>query len=148
MSFPSSGIRLSVALPVVMLLALTVGYSNAADQSSTSAGSTTTSSTKPSGKAASKLGDLTEFHRIATDVAAIVEKGDLSAAKARIKDLEIAWDAAEAGLKPRAASDWHVLDKAIDKALDALRAGEPKQADCKAAMTNLLKIFDTFKGNK
>lgn len=81
-----------------------------------------------------------------TSHTAIVDKGNLPAAKARIKDLELAWDSAEAGLKPRAADDWHVLDKAIDKALAALRTDAPNQADCKAALAVLLKTFSTLQG--
>ncbi|MFC5549110.1 hypothetical protein [Massilia aerilata] len=73
-------------------------------------------------------------------------KGQLPAAKARIKDLEVEWDAAEAGLKPRAADDWHVLEKAIDPALSALRADTLAQADCKAALADLLKTFDKLQG--
>ena len=94
----------------------------------------------------SKLGDLSKFRVIVVDTTKLVDANDLAGAKSRIKDLETSWDEAEAGLKPRAATDWHKLDKSIDDALNALRESSPNQARCKKSLSDLLALIDKMSG--
>jgi hypothetical protein len=140
MRYVKNAIRHMAIVTSIFLLGVAAGCSKPADKPLAATPSAATQN------APSKLGDLSEFQGIAKDVAGRVDNNDLPGAKIRIKDLETRWDSAEAGIKPRAASDWHRLDKAIDNALSALRAGSPTQAECKAAMDELLKTFTTLQG--
>ncbi|NDP65004.1 hypothetical protein [Polaromonas sp.] len=138
--------RGSAVLSAIALLSLATACSKPVDTAKT--GANPAAMTAPAASTASKLGDLSAFRSIAADVSGLVDKGDMPAAKTRIKDLEVAWDSAEAGLKPRAAEDWHILDKAFDQALKTVRADAPSVADSKQAMADLLKTIDSMQGKK
>jgi hypothetical protein len=103
-------IRSATAVSTLVLLTLAVGCSKPTETASMGTGATSTQSNgATSAAAASKLGDLSSFSSIATDVAAMV-------------------------------------DKAIDRALSALRANTPNTVDCKNAMADLLRTFAALRG--
>lgn len=83
---------------------------------------------------ASPLGDVSSFTSIEEDTLRLVSAGDLAGAKARVDDLETAWDNAEARLKPLNTAKWTEVDETIDTVLRQLRAVHQDPAACKAAL--------------
>ncbi|MBL7260210.1 hypothetical protein JKJ07_38515 [Actinoplanes sp. LDG1-01] len=132
---------------VVVLAAAGWGLSGTPAPSNRAELTTATSTT--SAKAAhptTRLGDLSAFTVIATDVKTKVDHNDLTAGKTKVKDLEVAWDDAESGLKPRDPAKWHQLDGEIDTVLTSLRAGSPTQPDCEAGLQTLISTLNTYNG--
>lgn len=87
------------------------------------------------------LGDLAAMAAIATDVQVVAKSGDLAGAKARIKDLELAWDAAQPTLQPKNPEAWGRVDGATDAALSALRAGSPDAAEVEMTLAALQAVL-------
>ena len=58
----------------------------------------------------------------------------------------MAWDSAEAGLKPRDPKDWSTIDGEIDPVLTALRSNNPTQTESSAALDTLAKTLNAFDG--
>ena len=91
------------------------------------------------------LGDLTAFKTITEDTLKLVSANKLPEAKARIKDLETAWDVAHKNLQALNKDKWTVIDQAIDKSLKQLRANAPTVAGSAEALNALLKAIDEAK---
>lgn len=92
--------------------------------------------------AGASLGDLSALKQIVTDVQAKAASGDMAGAKDRITDFEIAWDGAEAGMRPINPDAWGKVDQASDAALKAVRAKIPDAAKAKSTLAALLGALD------
>lgn len=92
--------------------------------------------------------NLSTFQKIAEETLKLIQLGDISKGKERIKDLESAWDLAEYELKPLDKEKWAILDKAIDKAIRELRAFNPNKERCLSSLESLTSAFDNIKSVK
>jgi len=72
--------------------------------------------------------EVANFRSIVADTLAKVQAGDQAGAKARITDLESAWDNGADTLRPMDENAWSGLDGQIDRALKAVRASKPDPA--------------------
>ena len=84
---------------------------------------------------------MEKFHAIVADTLVKVQAGDQEAAKARITDLETAWDDSEDTLRPMDEAGWTSIDDRIDIALKAVRADHPDSTTDTRALNELLKAL-------
>ena len=82
--------------------------------------------------------DVAKFRAIVQATLAKVQTGDQSGAKARITNLETAWDDNESNLKPMDKDAWGVIDRQIDSALKAVRTRNPDPATETHTLNELL----------
>ena len=91
------------------------------------------------------LGDLSTYSALAGEAMKALNADDLKGAKAKLRDVEGAWDDAEATMKPKSAAAWTFVDKKIDHALAAIRAAKPDTQKCKDAVQELIDSIATPK---
>ncbi len=132
------GVLQTVLVVGLVLIAAATGYvlrtSALQDEASAAAPAAQAAASAPR----SPLGDLSAFRTITQDTLDRLDAGDQSGATARVDDLEVEWDDAEARLKPKSKAAWTEIDGRIDTVLRQLRATSPKRDDEKSALTALL----------
>ena len=137
-----TGTTLVIAFATGALLVWAAGqpHTIAAASENESGGSSVTATLAPGQSATAKFppADITKFRTITQDTLAKVQAGDQAGAKARITDLETAWDDDQKTLEPLDETGWTVLDGQIDSVLTAVRAGQPDPATEQQALTTLL----------
>jgi hypothetical protein len=93
---------------------------------------------------------LSNVRAAVADAKALVDKGDLAAARTRIKDLDKFWDGTVASSSPQTVARWRVIDRAIDRGLDrallALRPRWPDAAMGDKALADLVAVVDQVSG--
>ena len=131
---------LAVATGALLVWAADQPHTTAAASENESGGASVAATLAPGQSATAKFPppDVAKFRTITQDTLAKVQAGDQTGAKARITDLETAWDDGQQNLEPMDETGWTVLDGQIDSALKAVRSGQPDPATEQQALTTLL----------
>jgi hypothetical protein len=94
--------------------------------------------------------DLSSFRTAIAGAEALLDKGDLTGARTRIKSLDASGERAPAGSTPDATAHWSIVDRAIDRGLDrallALRLRSPNAVMGGKALADLLATVDQVSG--
>jgi len=86
--------------------------------------------------------ELEPFRNLTRKTLAFLDGGRTDDGIAALTDLEAAWDAAEGELKGRDPGTWALLDRTLDRAIDALRSTHEMDAVAgRAALADLLARF-------
>jgi uncharacterized membrane-anchored protein len=134
------GYYVAVAAATAGLLIWSAGRPHSAAVSEEEASTTPPAVTLASGELTAHFppAEIAKFRALAQATLAKVQAGDQSGAKARITDLETAWDDDESALKPMDKNAWGVIDRQIDTALKAVRTRNPDAAAETQTLNELL----------
>ena len=86
--------------------------------------------------------EVSNFKALAQATIDALDQNNSTVMVAKLTDLETAWDDNEKTLKPKDPGTWTVLDKTLDKAISSLRSSKVSLPKGKAALQDLLKMFD------
>lgn len=95
-----------------------------------------------SGSKAIGLGNLSSLKAIVADVQALVDKGDITSAAARMTDYESAWDQGQTSIRPLNPTYWGNVDAASDAAIKALREPKPSVDRARKTLSALKASLD------
>jgi hypothetical protein len=122
----------------VLVIANALPHAHVSAEESDSGGAPVAQLTPQQATANFPTADITQFRTITEDTLGLVTSGDQAGAKARITDLESAWDEDQSKLEPMDQTAWTFLDSEIDHVLTAVRAGNPDTADEQQALGALI----------
>nr|WP_308166806.1 hypothetical protein [Nocardia albiluteola] len=127
-----------VAILVAVLLGWAAGQPHATPSTDEEAAPASAPQTPGQAIAHFPPAEVANFRTITRDTLVLVQTGKQPEAKARIKDLETAWDKDQDTLQSLDQSGWTVVDGRIDSVLKAIRSSHPDSATETGALDALL----------
>jgi hypothetical protein len=87
--------------------------------------------------------DLSRFRSLASDALRLARIGDLRAARARVEELDEAWERSAPTAKMIGPVRWRAVEAAIDRAGRELRFPRARRTDSVEALEALVRVLDS-----